>query len=157
METDKYSNYYTTEDFILDKDFTLWVLHPDKEVDQFWNSFMLEHPEKENQIRDAALIIRALQPLEDKVPQQSLDDILQITKRAGTGIRLKRYSMLKYAAGMALLITVGGLIWLSVLTKNKYNIETAGEQVIKGKIIFANGSTQEFDTEQTTIKQTSSG
>ena len=146
-----------TEDFILDKEFSLWILYPDKELNQFWNSFIEEYPEKGTLIRDAAFIIKSLQPLEQEVPERRLNLILQKVKISDKTIKLNRFRGLKYAAGIALFLTIGSLIWLSVHVKNQFPIETANTLGIKGKIILANGSIREFDTEQTTIQQTSSG
>ena len=73
----KYHQFKTTEDFILDKEFSTWINHPDSERDLFWNSFISNHPEKTEQIRDAALIIKALQPIQPEVSQQRLHDIFQ--------------------------------------------------------------------------------
>ena len=157
MEKEKYIKYTTTEDFILDKEFYSWVLHPDKELNQFWNSFIEEYPEKRIQIKEAAFIIKALQPIEQDVPQQRLDVILQKIRTSDKTVKLNLYSGLKYAAGIVFLIAVGGLIWLSINTKNQFPFKAANSPVLKGKIILANGSIREFDTEQTTIKQTSSG
>lgn len=157
MEKEKYIKYVKTEDFILDKEFSLWILYPDKELNQFWNSFIEEYPEKGTLIRDAAFIIKSLQPLEQEVPERRLNLILQKVKISDKTIKLNRFRGLKYAAGIALFLTIGSLIWLSVHVKNQFPIETANTLGIKGKIILANGSIREFDTEQTTIQQTSSG
>lgn len=157
MGEEKYIKYTTTEDFILDKEFCSWVLHPDKELNHVWDSFIEEYPEKEIQIMEAAFIIKALQPIEQDVPQQRFDIILQKIRTSDKTLKLKRYTGMKYAAGIVLLITVGSLIWLSIGTKNHFNIEATNSPVLKGKIILTNGSIREFDTEQTTIKQTPSG
>jgi transmembrane sensor len=157
MGKEKYIKYITTEDFILDKEFCSWVLHPDKELNQFWYSFIEEYPEKKNQIREAAFIIKALQPIEQDVPQQRFDVILQKIKTPDKTLKLNSYTGLKYAAGIVLLIAFGCLIRLSISTQNQFPLDAANSPVLKGKIILANGLTREFDTEQTTIKQTSSG
>jgi len=157
MEAEKFINYQTTEDFILNKEFTSWVLHPNKELDSFWESFINEHPEKEFKIRDAVLIIKSLQPILQEVPQQKLDLILKKVKPSGKKVKFNWNAGLKYAATIAILISVGSLIYLYVHTKKQYPIEVASEMILKGKIILANGTTKEFDTKQTTITQTTSG
>ena len=157
IDKGKYIKFVTTEDFILDKNFCLWVLFPNKEQNQFWNSFIEEHPEKRTQIIEAALIIKSVQPLEQKVPEQRLNLILQKLIIHHKDIRLTSYKWLKYAAGIAILITIGSLIWLSIQMKNQFPLEASDMPNLRGKIILANGLTREFDTEQTTIKQTSSG
>jgi len=157
METEKFNHYQTTEDFILDKEFTYWVLHPNKELDSFWESFISEHPEKALKIRDAVLIIKSLQPIRQEVPQEKLDVIYQKVQPSGKKVIFNWKASLKYAAVIAILISVGSLIYLSVQTKNQFPVEVASEMFLKGKVILADGTTKEFDTEQTTISQTSKG
>ena len=106
METEKFMNYQTTEDFILDKKFTHWVLHPNKELDSFWESFIIEHPEKKSQIRDAVLIIESLQPIQQEVPKQKLDIIFQKVHPSGKKVKFNWNAGLKYAATIAILISV---------------------------------------------------
>lgn len=148
---------FSTEEFVLDKEFSVWVSSPDLEKDLFWEKFLADHPEKSDQIRDAALIIKSLQPIEPKVSEQQLNQILQKVKAQDSTKSWFGYRWVRFAAGIVLIISIGSLIWLSVRSKNQFPLESANEQVMKGKVIFANGATKEFDTEQTTIKQTTSG
>lgn len=157
MRTDKFKKYHATEDFILDKDFTYWVLHPNGELDMFWDSFINEHPERETQIRDAVLIIKSLQPFQQEIPQQRLNAILQKLKRPDEKVKFNRFNYLKYAAGIAIIAAISSLIYLSVYNRNQFPIEVANDLALKGKVILADGSTKEFDSEQTPIKQTTSG
>ena len=107
--------------------------------------------------RDQISMEKYFQPLEQEVTEQRLDLIQQKIRISDKTIKLVRRKWQKYAAGIAIFITIGSLIWLSVQTKNRFPFEAANMLTMKGKIILANGSTREFDTEQTTIKQTSSG
>jgi transmembrane sensor len=157
MESEKFINYQTTEDFILDKEFIHCVLHPDKELDRFWELFIQEHPEKETQIRDAALLIKSLQPLGQEVPQQTLDEILQNIKISNNRKKLNWFTYLKYAAGIAVFIAISSLIFRSVYMKNQFSEEVSSETDLKGKVILSDGSTKEFTTEQTAITQTTTG
>jgi len=86
MDKKKIINYHTTEDFILDREFTTWVLHPEEEID-LWNSFVSEHPEKEKLIADAILIIKSLQPIKEQVPQERLDLILNKIEKPSRTVR----------------------------------------------------------------------
>ena len=153
----KYQQFQTTEDFILDKEFTNWINHPDKQRDEFWNSFISAYPEKKEQIRDAALIIKSLQPIQPEVSQQKLHEIYQQISQTKRHRRVFSFTTLKYAAGILLITAIGSLIWHSTLQKNQFPIAASTETLSKGKIILANGTTKEFDTEQTTIRQTTSG
>jgi len=157
MEKEKYSKYITSEDFILDKEFFKWVLYPNKELDQFWSSFIKEYPEKGILISEAIMILKSIQPVEQEIPKENLDLILQKLKTSNVTIKLNRLKWMKYAAGLAVLISIGTLIWTNIHVQPKFPIAVGKRAELKGEIILANGSTREFDTEQTTIKQTASG
>ena len=157
MEKEKYIKYSTSEEFILDKEFYSWIINPDLELNQFWISFIEEFPEKGILIREASFIIKSLKPLEPEIPEQRLKLILEKVKASDKIIKLNQFGWLKYAAGIALITAIGSLIWLMVQTKTQFPLEAANNPGLKGQIILANGTTKEFDTEKTTIKQTSSG
>ena len=157
MDAEKYINFTTTEDFVLDKEFVIWVLHQENERDQFWGSFILEHPEKEIFVTEAVLIIMSVQPIETEVPQEQLDKILIRIKNRDLPKFQVAYRWMKYAAGIAALIAIGGFIWLTVNTKNSFPLEVVNNPVLKGKIILANGLVHEFNTEQTIIRQSATG
>ncbi|HZL10671.1 MAG TPA: FecR domain-containing protein [Prolixibacteraceae bacterium] len=157
MEANKFINHQTTEDFILDKEFVFWVLHPNKELDQFWESFIRDYSEKEVLIKNAILIIESLQPIGQIVPQDKLNVIFQKVQRSGRMAKFNWNSSLKYAAAISILIAIGSLIYLSVYRKNQFPVEASTETFEKGKVIFADGTTKEFDTKQTTIEQTITG
>jgi len=154
MKTKKYDKY-DTEDFVLDKKFLSWVLNPDKKRDLFWNTYLSEHPEKRDQISDAIFIIKSIQPIELAIPEQKLTKLLQKAKapKRTRFLDIYRDRLTRYAAGFAMFITAGSLIWFSVHTKNEFPI-VADNITQKGKIILSNGLTREFNTKQTIIKQT---
>ncbi len=156
MEIKTYADF-TTEDFILDKEFVCWVLLPDKESDLFWQSFLKDHPEKGEQIRDAALIVRSLKPIESEVSESNLNTIFRNIEDQLSPRIAGSYRWMRYAAGIALVIAAGTLIWMSVRVNKPFPIEASNIDKLKGKVILANGSTKEFETEKTIIKQTASG
>ena len=157
MDIRKIGNYTTTEDFIFDKEFFLWIIHPTDELDFFWNAYITEHPKNENQIRDAILIIKSLQPMGQEMPQESFDKILDNVVKSNNSNRFNWKWSLKYAAGIAILVAAGSLLYFSIVTKKQFPGEVSKDSSQKGKVILADGSIREFDTDQTTINQTFSG
>jgi len=156
MERVKYIKF-TTEEFMLDKEFVCWILSPDKKRDLFWQSFLEDYPEKGEQISNAALIIRSLRPIENEITERKLNSIfrtINIHKRSKILIGTR---WMRYAAGIALLITTGTLLWLSLRVNHSFPVEADNSTRLKGKVIFSNGLTWEFETEKTIITQTSSG
>lgn len=55
----KYSNY-KKEDFIVDEYFKSWVIHPNAEADFFWESFLINNPDKFNTILAAKELILSM-------------------------------------------------------------------------------------------------
>ena len=157
MQKDKYIAFNTIEEFILDDEFSSWVMRPERELDQFWNSFIQEYPEKEKYIRTATFIIQSLQPKEPEVSPQRLRFIFQKVKMSEKPIKKHFYLSLKYVAIAIIFLAISSLIWFSGHLSNQFPIEAGNGQIRKGKVILANGITREFDTEQTIIRQLSTG
>jgi len=127
------------------------VLNPDAEKNLYWESYLYEHPEKKEQISDAILIIKSLQPAKQDIPDQNNYNFL---RRAKVQVRMLNFA--RYAAGLALLLTAGSLLWYSLQSKTEFPITADNQGLQKGKIILSNGVTREFNTTQTIIKQTDS-
>lgn len=51
---------FNTDDFIADEFFQRWVKFPDKETNDFWNKWILQHPEKRDEITKASAFISNL-------------------------------------------------------------------------------------------------
>ena len=157
MDTKSIINYQTSEDLVLDKEFLSWVLHPNNELNLFWEAFIVDHPEKEAQIRDAVLIIKSLQSYDKEVPQDRLIEIFQQVQKSDKRWRFNWNAGLKYAASIIIFFAVGSLVYLSVVINNQFPVEVAMKTAERGRVILANGTFKEFETDQTTIKQTASG
>ncbi|MBE0653108.1 MAG: FecR domain-containing protein [Bacteroidales bacterium] len=157
MNIRKFENYHSTEDFILDKEFTHWVLNPERYPENVLNSLVSAYPEKEEFIRDASLIIASMQPRHPEVPELRLDEILQKVKATEQNHSTRNLNYLKYAAGIAVLIGLGTSLYFSVLNTKPFRIEAASDEAfLKGKIILADGSIKEYDTKEIAISQNSS-
>ncbi len=157
MDTEKFI-HYDTEDFILDNDFRTWVLHPDKKNDLIWSNYLEKYPEKKEQVKEAVLILKSLQPVEPEVPVQRINQILYELKPVSSTFRKISFNALKYAAVFILFISVGGLIYYSLSNQRQLPFTATSEESLqKGKLILADGTVREFETEQTAILQTSKG
>jgi transmembrane sensor len=158
MMNDKKYIAYTTEEFVLDDDFMHWVLHPDEESDRFWEEFLHQHPEKKEEVEEAAYIIRSIRAVEPLVPSRELkydrSEKQTVLKPIGKiGRRL-----IRIAAVFVLIVTLGGVLYYFQHYREKFSIELAqGEQTEKGKVILPDGTINEFETKETRIQQTASG
>ena len=110
MAKENHIQYETTEDFILDKAFSLWALHPDRDISRFWSLFLMEHPDLKTQINEAALIVRALQPADQEIPEQRLNEILQNVRHADRPRKRIGFWGWRYAVIIALNMPVGEVL-----------------------------------------------
>ena len=51
---------FTVADFTLDEHFQHWVLNPDEETHAFWDTWLLQHPEKAAEVANARRLIQSL-------------------------------------------------------------------------------------------------
>jgi len=156
MKTREYS-FFNTEDFLLDDDFLKWVLHPNQDSDLFWTDFQEKHPEKKKSISEAVFIIRSIQPVE---PIISDDRLTLLQKKIGNKPSPGRigFTLMKYAAILIILAGIGFLVYNSVNKHKPLPFETAANEMNeKGRLILADGTVMEFDSDVASIHQTSSG
>lgn len=157
MEIKNYQNF-TTEDFVLDEDFQHWVMHPDEENSNRWALFMEQYPGKQEQINQAKMIVHAVQPFEPPVSEEVLSNIFNQITQNTKPVRKMRFGFWAAAASLLALMAIGGLLHFHQDSSQLATFETMNSKDIgMGKIVLADGTIHEFDTEKTTIQQTASG
>src|SRR5438128_295547 len=57
MPKPDYTKFSLTE-FLEDSYFVQWIVSPDPESDEFWRSFMINHPDRETVVQQASAFIR---------------------------------------------------------------------------------------------------
>jgi len=157
MESKNYQNF-TTEDFVLDEDFQNWVMHPEDSNGLYWTLFVEQNPDKLEQIKLAKIIINSVQPVEPPVSDEIISRIFSKITQATKPVRKIRFVLWTAAASLLALITIGGLLHYyqespQLAAFENMSIKDTG----KGKIVLADGTVREFDTENTTIQHTASG
>ncbi|EAY31602.1 FecR family protein [Microscilla marina] len=81
---DQYADF-TAEDFANDPSFFAWVNEPDAKADQYWNTWMRQHPEKAGLVEEAKKLIGLIQVKEEEIPQHKIDDLWnRIDSRIGS-------------------------------------------------------------------------
>jgi transmembrane sensor len=132
---------FSTEDFIQDEFFIEWVTMPDASSDQFWKSWMAEHPEKLDEIFEAKAFIEKLR----KEAQEPLLSIAR-TESLWSGIHqhveeedqpltispspkkpLNRFRKLGIAASFLLIASLASLFWYQSLPSDIYYQTRYGE------------------------------
>lgn len=118
-------HFYTPKDFASDENFQDWVLHPDVKNTHFWQSWIQEHPEKGNIIREAAELVQSVRyhsySLSEKEKEQlwesvksSIDDAETEITSGGISFPKKRTTLsAKWKYLSAALFT--GLVLISTL------------------------------------------
>jgi len=157
MTYEKYIKY-STEEFILDDGFMKWVLHPTRETDRCWNDFLKKHPEKKQQVKEAVFMIKAIRAVEPAISEQRLGRVYENAQPSSTPVRNIGWMVAKIAAVLLLLISIGGVWYYLQTERQSFPMELAtSEQLEKGRVILPDGTINEFETEQTQIRQTASG
>jgi transmembrane sensor len=108
--------HYKIEDFLADEDFKQWVLASDKRRNQFWQSWIQSHPEKETLVRTAREIILAVKfknaELSNERQEETLTAILKADKQNDTQqTRSGKFLTLKVAASILILLSLSIAIY----------------------------------------------
>lgn len=157
MSEDKYIRY-TAEDFILDDNFMRWVLHPERESDRFWSHFMELHPEKRDDINEAHFLIHGLQVVEPSLLSERMAEIRSKVLADSGPSNSPLRNLIGIAAAFLLVISLGGLIYFLLDSRQSFPVDPEEcADLNKGMVILPDGTTNEFDTEQTRISQTTNG
>lgn len=158
MDLEKYRTF-TTEEFVLDNEFTEWVLRPDKSGDKFWAGFISACPDKNEQVKDAALIVKGMQAVEEEIPAARLDEILQrVTSRIAGRRKRIVVGLLRYAAVFAGIAVISSLLIFQKLKRDPFPLEPLRtEDIARGMVILSDGSSVGFNTRESVISQTASG
>ena len=126
-------HYFTTEDFVLDEYFQRWVLEPDGQTHSFWDTWLLQHPEKKTEVQQARQLLLALKLKADyleparkqkiqnailaAIQQEAPVRPLNVSSDVRPGTRndsfLRRQHWMRLAATLVvgLLAVLGGLYW----------------------------------------------
>ncbi|GAB1857574.1 FecR family protein [Flavobacteriaceae bacterium MHTCC 0001] len=122
----KYTDF-KEEDFIKDEYFQKWVLNPDQMTSNFWNNWLIQHPEKRSVIYNATNFVKLLNKNDKKLPEKDFDDMWQYiiqnraqTKKISKALFLKNENFLLFqrvAAVLVIAITIGYVFKTSVLLK----------------------------------------
>ncbi|MEM9859549.1 MAG: FecR domain-containing protein [Bacteroidota bacterium] len=145
---------FSLEDFINDQKFREWVLHPDPESNYFWEKWILKNPDKEEEINEARIAIKAMFEEDKAMPLNKKDDLWnKITDQIGTmktlsgdekvrplyqhkvnkpfhpPTRNRSWFKISVAVALFLVTTLGG-IWISLSSKVE-NIKEGSTMISK--------------------------
>jgi ferric-dicitrate binding protein FerR (iron transport regulator) len=131
--------YYTCEDFVLDLEFRNWILHNDRDSEEFWSDYLKQNPQKAKEIDQARQLIinisrknfklnkdeielqwksieSRLGPEECKIPTKvvSIDSWTAIKHYKEESVkRRKRVYLRTLALSVAVLAGLGIMLWVT--------------------------------------------
>jgi transmembrane sensor len=85
----------TYQSFLKDESFKNWALQPDQESNQFWQEYIIAHPQEQEEINKARQIIRSIQF--DEYKEREADQKYQIFRNIITGQKSARGIVLEKA------------------------------------------------------------
>lgn len=111
---------YSISDFIQDEDFIRWVKKPKKEDEVYWNTFLLSHSSKRQEIEEAKAIVEVIikTPAHHKLSAEEKAEMLsnmrqQVFKKQNLKApRISRRFWVLVAAAIILLFGVGTWTWV---------------------------------------------
>lgn len=121
--------------FIEDPRFLQWIFHNNRSVDQYWEQYLLEHPEEETQILELKTRLSELRYSDETMLQIEKDDIAQqVISRINLDLEKNKrqsifISFLKYAAVAIAFAAIGGLAVYMNTSKESIYQQLAGQMV----------------------------
>jgi transmembrane sensor len=114
---------FTIDDFFWDDSFRHWVLSPTRELDTFWQQWLIQHPQKEGIVREARQLVQAIGlpefPLSDDEIRQAVHQasirsrqLPEVTPYQGTIRPLPIYRQRWWQLAASVLLILGMSYWL---------------------------------------------
>jgi transmembrane sensor len=109
---------FEIEEFLMDEQFVRWVLHPDPDIELFWNKWLDNHPEKAAVVEEAKFIARHVHFKGDKAILQNFDSTLlnilnnKYSKKAASHPAPAKFNWIKMAAVVSIIVVMAmGLLF----------------------------------------------
>lgn len=145
-------SYNSLEDFILTESFRDYALGSDKEAINFWDQWIVEHPEQKEEFERAVMVLRVLLKSRKQSiivnKKEALSDLLERIEFADNGLKIKKQKTsfaiwFSVAAVVVVLLSVS-FIWKFLSGTNSQS-ETADYQIIvpigeKSQVILPDGT-----------------
>lgn len=158
---EKYA-HFQAEDFLQDEYFLHWVLSDIKEVDAFWNTFIISYPHQKERVEEAQRLAWSIRYKSHRLSQEKQDAILEQVyegpKRESVSSAFYQKRYMAVAASMSLLL-VSALFWLLFPSYETYETgyqETRTVQLADGSEVTLDANTTirvAIDTEENQPRQ----
>jgi ferric-dicitrate binding protein FerR (iron transport regulator) len=151
---DKYKTY-SVEDFAADQDFIRWVKSPDEHTDIRWRRWLRLHPEKQNTVTQARLLVESIEFIPYTGIQNSIDSVwdrINITNSSAQTSKVipmvpepaSHFHWWRWAAVLTgLLILAGGIFFASRTQSIEYHTafgQTSKISLPDGSVVTLNAN-----------------
>ena len=144
---EKYA-HFQAEDFLQDEYFLYWVLSDIKEVDAFWNTFILIYPHQKERVEEAQRLAGSIRYKSYRLSLEKQDTILEQvyegSKRESGYSTFYQKRYMAVAASISLLL-ISALFWLLYPSYETYETgyqETRTVQLADGSEVTLNANTK---------------
>ena len=146
---------FTVEDFIQDASFIKWVNDPLSKEAIFWQKYEKEHPEQQQQIKEAADFVRSILTVEPEISQDRIENIWKKIndKRSPRRISI-RYIRLLAAAAILIAVTTYSLKFFLKDDKVVFDAPSATSTV---QLILPDGNIKSIEGDALKISQEKDG
>lgn len=104
--------HYRASELVRDASFQKWVLEQDQDADAYWTMWLQEYPEKQEEVREAIEIIRALEFDQDTEKNLAFISVWEQVHGKTIGKPRQAYRQFAVAACIAVLMVAGFLaLW----------------------------------------------
>lgn len=156
----KYTKYSST-DFLNEDTFIQWRLKSDEQSVKFWEKFVADNPDKDEEIKEAVEIFNHFRFSHEDL---SLDEVFTIwdnVKHHSDKKTTSAFSILKYAAIFILIFATGAMsyyIYNNRMQDNEFTIaETNPVNYNEAQIILSNGKSVPLHSKESEIKYDAAG
>ena len=108
---------HTAEEFALEESFINWVKETHPNDINFWNKFLLDHPEKKESMHKARRIVESLNFVDEgelKIKEDKLWNKIAEATREEKVVEQKRTSVLRYLLPLAAAAIVGFIVFVNL-------------------------------------------
>jgi len=157
---EKYRDY-SAVDFLDDERFLKWLSNPTQEENEFWNTFLKNHPFKKTEINEATLIFNLFHSSENKlalIEQYELWKKIQNESETSSTVVLLRF--FRYAAILVLVFFSGATSYYFYQHSAKQNqFQLADAIPVQGEamIILSDGSKVSLEKQMSEISYSQNG
>jgi transmembrane sensor len=80
MDNNDFCNDSELNDLLSDRSFRMWVLNSESEQSVFWESWLVQNPEKKEKVKHARIILKSFQFKETQITDKEIDSLLNRIK-----------------------------------------------------------------------------